>query len=67
MGLRDSALDAADVERARALLNPPARRDPMWPALLAATALAVTSVAFATVMVLAPPLQTEHVAQGAPS
>ena len=66
MGLRDSALDAADVARARALLDPAPRRDPMWPALLAATALAVTSVVFATVMVLAPPVQTEHVTQGAP-
>ena len=35
-------------------------------ARLAATALAVTSVVFATVMVLAPPVQTEHTAQGAP-
>jgi len=67
MSMNDSALDASDVARARALLKTPVRRDPMWPALLAATALAVTSVVFATVMVLAPPLQTEHVTQGAPS
>jgi hypothetical protein len=67
MSMNDSALDASEVARARALLKTPVRRDPMWPALLAATALAVTSVVFATVMVLAPPLQTEHVTQGAPS
>lgn len=67
MELRDSALDMADLERARALLKTPARRDPMWPALVAAMALAVTSVVFATVMVLAPPLQTQHMARGAPS
>jgi hypothetical protein len=66
MSMNDSALDASEVARARALLKAPVRRDPMWPALLAATALALTSVAFATVMVLAPPLQTEHVVQGAP-
>jgi len=65
--MNDSALDASEVARAAALLKTPVRRDPMWPALLAATALAVTSVVFATVMVLAPPLQTEHVTQGAPS
>lgn len=66
MSMSDSALDPGDVARARALLKTPMRRDPMWPALLAATALAVTSVVFATVMVLAPPVQTEHTAQGAP-
>ena len=35
-------------------------------ALAAATALAASSLAFAIVMVLAPPVQTEHVATGAP-
>jgi hypothetical protein len=66
MSTNDSALDVSEVARARALLKTPVRRDPMWPALVAATALAVTSVVFATVMVLAPPLQTEHVAESAP-
>jgi len=66
MSMNDSALDASEVVRARSLLKTPVRHDPMWPALLAATALAVTSVVFATVMVLAPPLQTEHVVQSAP-
>jgi len=66
MSMRDSALDPVQVARARALLKAPVRRDPMWPALLAATALAVTSVLFATVAVLAPPVETQHTAQGAP-
>jgi hypothetical protein len=66
MSMRDSALDPSQVARAHALLKAPVRRDPMWPALLAATALAVTSVVFATVAVLAPPVETEHTAQGAP-
>jgi hypothetical protein len=66
MSMNDSALDASEVARARSLLKTPVRRDPMWPALVAATALAVTSVVFATVMVLAPPLQTEHVVESAP-
>jgi hypothetical protein len=62
----DSALDPLQVARARELLKTPVRPDPMWPALVAATALALTSVVFATVMVLAPPVQTQHVVQGAP-
>lgn len=66
MSRNDSALDTAEVGRARALLEAPVRRDPMWPALVAATALAVTSIVFATVMVLAPPVQTEHVVESAP-
>ena len=66
MSMSESALDPREVARARALLKAPVRHDPMWPALLAATALAVTSVVFATVAVLAPPVQTEHVTSGAP-
>lgn len=62
----DSALDPGQVARARTLLRAPLRRDPMWPALLAATALALSSVIFAAAMVLAPPLQTEHTAATAP-
>ena len=66
MAVRDSALDPSDVARVRTLLKAPARKDPIWPALLAATALALTSVVFATIMVLAPPVTTEHVAKSAP-
>lgn len=66
MSMRDSALDPVQVARARALLKAPVRRDPMWPALLAATALAITSVLFATVAVLAPPVETQHTADSAP-
>ncbi|HEX7886377.1 MAG TPA: hypothetical protein VF474_10405 [Phenylobacterium sp.] len=66
MSINDSALDVSQVAQARALLKTPVRRDPTWPALVAATALAVTSVLFATAMVLAPPLQTEHVVESAP-
>jgi hypothetical protein len=61
MSKRGSALDASQVARARTLLKTPLRRDPLWPAMLAAVVLALTSVAFAAVAVLAPPLQTEHV------
>ncbi len=66
MAVRDSALDPSQVTRARALLKAPVRKDPMWPALMAATALALTSVVFATIMVLAPPVTTQPLADRAP-
>ena len=66
MRVSDSTLDMAALDEARALLARPTRREPLLPVLLAATALALTSLAFATVMVLAPPVQIEHVAIGAP-
>jgi hypothetical protein len=59
-------LDVQEVQRAQALLATPRRRDPMWPALAAAMLLALTSVVFAAVSVLAPPVTTEHTARGAP-
>jgi len=66
MSVADSRLDPAQVATARTLLRTPVTADPMWPALLAATALAMTSVVFAGVAVLAPPTKTEHVVQSAP-
>ena len=66
MRVSDSTLDMAALEEARALLVLSPRRESIWPALIAATALALTSVAFATAMVLAPPVKTAHLAIGAP-
>ena len=66
MRLSDSTLSPTEIARARALLESPTRREPIWPALAAATALALSSLVFATVMVLAPPVQTRHVAKSAP-
>ena len=66
MALSDSRLDMRQVATAHALLKTPVRRDRMWPALVAATVLALTSVLFASVAVLAPPVQTQHVVDGAP-
>jgi hypothetical protein len=59
----DSVLDPDQIARARALLKPPTRRERMWPAIGAATLLAVTAIAFATAMVLAPPLTSGHAAR----
>ena len=61
-----SALDATEIARARALLKPIQHRNRIWPVLAAAACLAVSAVAFATAMVLAPPLVTQHVAKAAP-
>ena len=61
-----SALDATEIARARALLKPIQQRNRIWPVLAAAACLAVSAVAFATAMVLAPPLVTQHVAKAAP-
>jgi len=63
-----SALDTQAMDRARKLLDRPERPQRIWPVLGAAAMLAVSALAFATAMVMAPPLTTEHVAQdrGAP-
>ncbi|MBS0331388.1 MAG: hypothetical protein JSS35_01350, partial [Proteobacteria bacterium] len=46
----------------RALLSPPRRRERMWPTVAAAALFAASALAFATAMLLAPPLTSEHVA-----
>jgi hypothetical protein len=58
----DSALNREDMTRARALLATPKRPERMWPALGAAALLAISALAFATAMIMAPPLTSEHVA-----
>ncbi len=50
------------MARARSLLEAPKRPERMWPALAAAALLAVSALAFATAMIMAPPLTSEHVA-----
>jgi hypothetical protein len=67
MTLADSALDADQIARARALLDPPQQREQVWPVLAAAAFLAVSALAFATAMILEPPLQTEHVTAHRPA
>ncbi|MCR5875649.1 hypothetical protein LRS10_16615 [Phenylobacterium sp. J426] len=66
MAADDSLLDLEALARARGLLAPGARRQRMWPVLAAAAALAVSALAFATAMIVAPPLVTYSVAQTAP-
>ena len=57
----DSALDREEMARARALVEAPRRPDRMWPVLGAAVLLALSALTFATAMILAPPLTSEHV------
>jgi hypothetical protein len=65
MPIAHSSLDADEIARARALLGPVKVRQSIWPVLAAAACLAVSALAFATAMILAPPLVSEHVARGA--
>ena len=60
MPVADSAIDTTAIAYARALLRAPRRRQKMLPVLLAAAFAAVAAVSFATVMILAPPLTTQH-------
>ena len=61
MTTAQTALDANEITRARALLKPLKPVQRIWPVLAAATLLAVSALAFATAMVLAPPLVSAHV------
>ncbi len=58
-----SALDIAALAEARAMLTPPAPRERVWPVLAAAAFFALSALAFATAMVLAPPVVSDHTAR----
>ncbi|MCR5880452.1 hypothetical protein [Phenylobacterium sp. J367] len=58
-----SALDTEAVERARRLVAGPARRERLWPVVAAAALAAATALGFATAMILAPPVVTQHVVE----
>ncbi len=67
MAISDSTLDAAALMQARALLTSPPRPERLWPVLTAAGLLALSSLAFATAMIVSPPVVSHHTAKGAPS
>jgi len=50
------------MARARALLDPPKPPERLWPVVGAAGLLAMSTLVFATAMIVAPPLTSEHVA-----
>jgi len=58
-----SALDTEAMDRARKLVERPEKAQTMWPVLGAAALLAVSTLAFATAMFVAPPLTNEHSAR----
>ena len=57
-----SSIHDPDRARARELLAPRRRPERTWPAIAAAGLLAASALAFATAMILAPPLISQHVA-----
>jgi len=61
-----SALDADALDRARALLATPKRKERVWPVLAAAALLAVSALTFATAMIMAPPVVSQHVVNSVP-
>ena len=62
MDLNDSCLDSVAVGRIRALVRPPIPRERVWPTVAAAGFAAVSAMAFAVAMIMAPPTLTRHVA-----
>ena len=55
MDLTDSCLDSVAIGRVRALLRPPTRRERVWPTVAAAGFAAISALAFAVAIVMAPP------------
>jgi hypothetical protein len=66
MATTDSALNPEVVARIRGLLAPTPTNESLWPTLAAALFAAVAALAFATAMIMAPPVVSEHVVQSAP-
>lgn len=66
MAMTDSALNPDEMKRIRALLTPKAKTERMWPVLAAALLAAFSALAFATAMILAPPVTSQHVVQSQP-
>jgi len=54
------------MARARSLLETPKPRERLWPVLGAAGLLALSALAFATAMIMAPPVISEHVLKPGP-
>lgn len=60
MAVADSAIDREALAYARGLLKPPAPRENLWGVIAAAAFAAVSALAFATVMILAPPVTSSR-------
>ena len=57
----DSRLDSVAMGRVRALLRPPMPRERVWPTVAAAGFAAISALAFAVAMIMAPPTLSRHV------
>jgi hypothetical protein len=66
MATTDSSLDPHLTARIRRLLAPRRPKERMWPVLAAALLAAVSALAFAAAMIMAPPVVSEHVIEAAP-
>ncbi|WP_133254281.1 hypothetical protein [Phenylobacterium deserti] len=66
METNDSALNPEEMARARKLLRSKPKVERMWPVVAAAGFAAFCALAFATAMIMAPPVITEHVVESAP-
>ena len=62
MDTSDSCLDSVAIGRVRALLRTPTPRERVWPTVAAAGFAAVSALAFAVAMVVAPPTLTRSIA-----
>ncbi|MBI5941603.1 MAG: hypothetical protein HY859_14390 [Caulobacterales bacterium] len=62
MANADSVLDHEALAYAMALLKPPLERENLWAALGAALFAAVSALAFAVAMVMAPPVTSSKLA-----
>jgi hypothetical protein len=60
MSSADSALDLVALSRVRALVRQPEPARRLWPALAAAMFAALSALAFATAMIMAPATISHH-------
>lgn len=67
MAAADSALDPEALAYARGLLKPPIVRENLWGVIAAAAFAALSALAFATAMILAPPVTTSSLVMEEPS
>ena len=66
MAINDSALNPEETGRIRQLLAARPKKERMWPLLAAALLAAISALAFATAMIMAPPVVSEHVLRSEP-
>jgi hypothetical protein len=66
MAASDSALDPEALAYARGLLKPPIVRENLWGVMAAAAFAALSALAFATAMIMAPPVTSSSLVMEEP-